>query len=386
MKRTSVIVLFLAVGFVFAASSFSCSKKRVPLNPDMTVTAIATATAVNTLTNTATTAPTAGNTPTFTATATTYVPASQPWTFDANTEGFLTGAAGEMAVTSIIRNTTPSGITHGAGSLAININTSSAADAKGYVYIDLLPAPLDLTGKKFSYWVNVPAGMVGCGMQMVAKTGTGKAWNASWKNLDTAGWVKFTWDVNLADVTELGMQILRNSGPSFTGVIYTDEWTITDIPPASTAVYSFDLSSQGWANDLVTDLAISVLAWDNNAANAKAGAGCIALTADFSTSMTAQGYFYVDLAATPLDLTGKTVDIWINVPAAMVGYGAQVACKTGAGKAWNAGWNNISASGWQKMTWDPNLADVQEIGLQILRNNAAGAFSGTLYADEITYY
>jgi hypothetical protein len=321
-------------------------------------------------------------------TATTYVPAAPPWTFDTTTEGFAFGEGTELAVTSITRNTNPVGITHGAGSLDIEIDLSTSLTATGYIYIDLLPAPLDLTGKRFSCWVNVPAGLVGCGMQMVAKTGAGKNWNAAWQNLDAAGWKLFTWDVNLADVTEIGMQILRNtSGPAYVGTIYTDEWTITDTPIVTSSIYNFDSSTQGWTNDLITDLAITSLVWDGNAANAKAGAGSVVLTADFSTSTTAQGYFYVDLASAPVDLTGKTVDIWINVPANMVGYGAQIACKTGAAKTWNAQWCNISAAGWQKLSWvNVNLTDVQEIGLQVLRNSAPTAFTGTFNVDEITYY
>ena len=182
------------------------------------------------------------------------------------------------------------------------------------------------------------------------------------------------------------MQILRNSGPAFVGTLYTDEWTVTNVPVVSGAIYNFDTDVQGWTNDTVTDLAVSALAWDSTAANAKAGAGSLLLTCDFSASLTSQGYIKVNLAATPLDLSAKSVDMWINVPAAMVGYGVQIACKTGAGLAWHGFWNNLSASGWLKVTCNPALADVQELGLQFVRNSTPAAFTGTLNVDEITYY
>ncbi len=139
----------------------------------------------------------------------------------------------------------------------------------------------------------------------------------------------------------------------------------------------------------MTDLACTAVTWDGNAANAHTGSGSIYGTFDFTGSLTAQGLVYYNLAAFPINLTGKTLNVWVNIPVAIAnqGYGIQVVAKT---PGWNAQWINITASGWQLFSFDVdkagtvNAAGITEVGVMISRNNSAVAYSGPIQIDDVT--
>ena len=392
MKKTYLLTVAAVVLSLLIA--VGCSKKRGP--GELTESSVSTATYTHTFTRTATNTatlslPTSTHTatssiPTNTPTATQVVSTGPPYTFETSDEGFVNDIySSDLAFTAAVRSTAD--FHSGAASLMATGDFTTSALAQGYVYKDLDASPINMTGKQMSVWINVPASIAGTGfgLQMVAKLTSAKNWNAQWFNLDTAGWKKFVWEVNAADVYQIGVMLCRNSGFAYSGNIYIDDIEITDIPVVTSAVHNFDLSSEGFVNDTVTDVAVSAAAWNTAPAGLTVGAGSLALTADFSTSATAQGYIYKDFASSPLDLTGKTVSVLVYTPANMVGYGMQIACKTGAAKNWHAGWITLDTAGWKKYSWLADLADVQEVGLQFLRNNVTTPFTGTFYIDELNY-
>jgi|GEM_PF-2785047 len=363
---------------------------NTPIVPTNTYTSTATATNTHTSTNTPvgatfTSTNTYVPTSTPTATNTTGVTAGPPYTFETDTQGFEPDLVTDLAITAVARSTSDAHA--GVGSLACSADFSSAPAIQGYIYVDRSSSPIDMTGKRMTVWINVPASIAGqgWGIQLVAKYGAAKNWNAQWFNLDNSGWRQFVWDVNRADIQEIGIQFSRNnSATSFTGTIYVDDITVSDIPVVVSARYNFDADAMGWFNDITTDVAITAIAHTTTPANVSVGAGALACTGAF-TGLTSQGYIGIDLAATPVDLTTGEISLLFYAPAEMVGYGMQIAYKTGAGKTWNAAWQNIDTAGWKKYSCTPGVANVTEVGIQVLRNNDPDAYSGQFYVDEVNF-
>ncbi len=370
--------------------SVSNTSTNTPSVPTNTYTSTATATKTNTATNTpagATYTYTNTSVPTNTATptATTGTTSGPPYTFETDTQGFTFDNITDVAITAVSRSTAD--YHSGNASLACTANFSASPAIQGYVFVDLSASPVDMTNKRMTAWINVPASIVGqgWGIQLVAKYGAAKTWNAQWFNLDAAGWRQFVWDVNRADIRELGIQFSRNgSSVSYTGPLYIDDITVTDIPVVVSARYNFDAGTMGWFNDTVTDTAITAIAHTTVPANVSIGAGALVCTGDFS-SATAKGYIGVDLLATPVDLTTGEITVLFYAPAEMVGYGMQIAYKTGPGKTWGAAWRTIDTAGWKKYSCTPGVSNVTEVGIQVLRNGLPTPYTGQFFIDEVNF-
>jgi len=323
--------------------------------------------------------PTEAADPTATATATTAIPPSTvpPFNFETSIDGFTTDGAGSPAI-SLNTNITYT-YNASAGSIRLDFGITTAGNEQLYLRKTLAPA-IDMTNKRYALMVYIPADLAnkGIGANIFINT---PSWVSKWVNIDTAGWVKIELEPGLANVTEIGIQFdALNTNADWTGAVFVDYVTVSDVPPLGTADYGFNTTTEGMLIGTTTgETAVNEIVLNADAGFIKHGAGSMSVSVT-ATSANPKGYIYWDFASSPQNLTNKTVEVHFYVPAGMNGYGAHLVAKTGAALDWHSGWVNLT-TGWVKGSWFVNLADVQQLGIMFDRNGTAD-FDGIIYVDE----
>ncbi len=197
--------------------------------------------------------------------------------------------------------------------------------------------------------------------------------------------------------------------------------TSTPVPTATPAVFSFDSDLQGWGVPdpaWTMDQALYSPVYDG--ANGHSANGCLSVTGTFDATTggccggtTGNIYDKGDVELTlgaNTDLTGHTITVWIQPPAAMAAmtdvYTAQIYVKNDDTCTPNWGyssgaWTNLNSATWTQLTFDvdsgvlangdANKTCIKSIGVQVYRQgayvgNATYDLTGiTILFDDIQY-
>ena len=183
--------------------------------------------------------------------------------------------------------------------------------------------------------------------------------------------------------------------------------TVSPTPTAtsgSASLYPFDSTLNGWTHSTYSnppnDGELGITGESITTTEKYAGAGSAALTCNFTgdlgASTSAKEAFKLNVSASPVNMTGKTITVHVYVPTALTQapynsnpYGAKVYIKTGSSWTWaDGGWNNLLTPGWNTFTFSPSgvgEADTKEVGIQIGKGTGSPDWAGTIYVDEINW-
>lgn len=166
----------------------------------------------------------------------------------------------------------------------------------------------------------------------------------------------------LALVIAMMASVSCSSSPTTPEATATATATATPLP-----LYGFETDQvSSWAlSDQADEIACTNLAWDSTPANAYQGSGSVSMDASYvgviGTANTAKGGIQFTNGGSVFSLAGKTISFWVNIPAALVDatnpYGVKIGINSNAWGNYNQKYFNITASGWQKFSW--NLATEQ---------------------------
>lgn len=187
-----------------------------------------------------------------------------------------------------------------------------------------------------------------------------------------------------------------------TAVVPTATSTPIEVPVAMTFDFATDQTSS-W----VAKPSMSALTWDSTAGDGNNGStGCLQVTyAGTGTQTNSAGTITYEVpwgtnnpgSFGEINMTGQTIDVWINVPAGMVNNFA-INFDVQQDTKWNdyTNWVPLTAAGWQEATFPlsasamaltgGDITKVNQIVIQVLKTaDASPDFSGTLLFDDISW-